>query len=137
MQFSYDFAARVLGVYASGGVVGTVTDTLIAGEFELNLNETNIMLNRLKILSFGDISLQLKSNAVVGWLSEPFLRAITRLFRSRITTTISDGVQNYTQRLLDDVNDNDKLEIKNYVHTVLPILNAVKFKASRRGDSLP
>lgn len=123
LQFSYDFAARILGVYTSGTVAGVVTDTLVAGEFALNLNETNLMLNQLKIVSFGDIAIQLKSNAVVGWISEPFLRTVTRLFRSRLTTTISDGVQNYTQRLLDDVNENDRLQIKNYVHYVIPILN--------------
>lgn len=104
-------------------MAGVVTDTLVAGEFALNLNETNLMLNQLKIVSFGDIAIQLKSNAVVGWISEPFLRTVTRLFRSRLTTTISDGVQNYTQRLLDDVNENDRLQIKNYVHYVIPILN--------------
>lgn len=123
LQFSYDFAARILGVYTSGTVEGVVTDTLVAGEFALHLNDTNLMLNQLKIQSFGDISVQLKSNAVVGWISEPFLRTVTRLFRSRLTTTISDGVQNYTQRLLDDVNANDRLHIKNYVQYVIPILN--------------
>lgn len=122
-QFSYDFAARILGVYTSGTVAGVVSDTMVAGEFALNLNETNLMLNHLKIVSFGDIAIQLKSNAVVGWISEPFLRTVTRLFRSRLTTTISDGVHNYTQRLLDDVNENDRLQIKNYVHYVIPILN--------------
>lgn len=106
--------------------MGTVSDTVVAGEFSISLNDTNLHLNDLKIVSFGDISVQLKSNVVVRWISEPFLRTITRLFQSRITTTVSDGVRDYVRQLLLDVNEHDRLNIKHYVQSIVPVLNATK-----------
>lgn len=112
-----------MGLGTTGTVIGTVTDTIVAGAFSINLNDTNVILNDLQITSFGDIAIQLKSNLVVRWISEPFLRTVTRLFQSRITTTVSDGVRDYTRKLLNDINDNDRLNIKKYFHSIIPILN--------------
>ncbi|KAG4077635.1 hypothetical protein HA402_008895 [Bradysia odoriphaga] len=123
VDFSYDFNARVMGLGATGTVIGTVTDTIVTGEFSINLNDTNVILNDMQIMSFGDIAVQLKSNVVLRWMSEPFLRTITRLFQSRITTTVSDGVRDYTRKLLNDINDNDRLNIKKYFHSIIPILD--------------
>ena len=127
-QFSYDFNAKVLGIGTGGTVIGTVTDTIVAGEFSISLNDTNLHLDEMKITSFGDIAVQLKSNVVVRWISEPFLRTITRLFETRITTTVSDGIRDFTRSLLADINKNDRLHIKQFVHTVIPILGIAQLK---------
>lgn len=80
-----------------------------------------MQLDDLNIISFGDIKVQLKSNAIVRWITEPLLRAITHLFRMRIKTTVSDGIRDYTRKLLNDVNDNDRLHMKEYLRNILPI----------------
>lgn len=78
-------------------------------------------MDDLQIVSFGDMTVQLKSNAVLRWLSEPVLGAISQLLKTRIRTTISDGVRNYTQSLLQDINKHDRLHIKNYVKILIPL----------------
>lgn len=123
-QFSYDFLAKVLGISMNGAIHGMVTNTLVAGEFEVNLKNTSLALKQLQILEFGDISLQLKSNAVISWISEPFLRMIARLFESRITTTVSDSVRVYVGELLDDINAHDRLQLKNYARIITPVVDA-------------
>lgn len=95
---------------------------IIMGKFSINLLDTNMQLDELKIVSFGDIKVQLKSNAIVRWITEPLLRAITHLFRTRIKTTVSDGIRDYTRKLLNDVNANDRLHMKEYVRNILPIV---------------
>lgn len=120
-QFSYDFLAKVMGISMSGAIHGIVSNTLVAGEFEVNLQNTSLALTHLQILEFGDISLQLKSNAVISWISEPFLRMIARLFESRITTTLSDSIRVYVGELLDDINANDRLQLKKYARIITPV----------------
>lgn len=78
----------------------------------------------MKIVEFGDIALQLKSNALVSWLSEPFLRAIARLFETRLTTTVTDGIAAYVMKLLDDINEHDRLQLKVYARAILPTVPA-------------
>lgn len=123
-QFSYDYFAKVLGISINGAIHGMATNTLVAGQFELNLMNTSLALKQLQILEFGDISLQLKSNAVISWISEPFLRMIARLFESRITTTVTDSVRIYVGELLDDINANDRLQLKKYARTITPVVDA-------------
>lgn len=94
---------------------------IIMGTFSINLQNTSMQLDDLNIISFGDIKVQLKSNAIVRWITEPLLRAITHLFRMRIKTTVSDGIRDYTRKLLNDVNDNDRLHMKEYLRNILPI----------------
>lgn len=123
-QFSYEFSARVLGIQATGLVHGVVSDTIITGVFTVHLNDTNLHLVQMKIVEFGDIALQLKSNALVSWLSEPFLRAIARLFETRLTTTVTDGIAAYVMKLLDDINEHDRLQLKVYARAILPTVPA-------------
>lgn len=108
----------------NGAIHGLVTNTLVAGEFDVNLQNTSLALTRLQILEFGDISLQLKSNAVISWISEPFLRMIARLFESRITTTVADSVRVYVSELLDDINAHDRLQLKKYARFITPVVDA-------------
>lgn len=115
-----------MGISTGGTVLGSVGDTIINGEFQINLNDTNVSLIFLKITGFGEINAHLKSNVVVRWISEPFLRTITRIFENRISTTISDGLRNYTKHLLKDINDNDRLHVKDYISHIVPVLNLKK-----------
>lgn len=108
----------------SGAIHGMVMNTLVAGDFEVNLQNTSLALRQLQILQIGDISLQLKSNAVISWISEPFLRMIARLFESRITTSVADSVRVYVGELLDDINANDRLQLKKYARIITPVVDA-------------
>lgn len=105
------------------------------GKFSINLQDTNMQLDCLKIISFGDIKVQLKSNAIVRFITEPLLRAITHLFRMRIKTTVSDGIRDYTRKFLNDVNDNDRLHIKEYVRNILPISKTEPTIELKRSDT--
>lgn len=119
LQFSYDVKAGVMGLGPTLSVDGTVVETILAGEFSIRLNDTNLNLDELKILSLGNIRVQLKSGNLLRSVSEPFLTTISQLFRARISTSAAGGIKDYIRNLLHYANSDDLFQLKKNINLLL------------------
>lgn len=108
-----------MGVGPTITVDGTVVETLLTGEFSINLNDTNFNLDDLKILSLGHIRVQLSSGNLLRTVSGPFLTMVTQLFRTKISTSASDGIKDYVTDLMNYANRIDLFELKNFLKLIL------------------
>lgn len=118
-QFSYDVKAGVMGLGPTLSIDGTVVETILAGEFSIRLNDTNLNLDELKILSLGNVRVQLKSGNLLRSVSEPFLSTISQLFRARISTSAAGGIKDYIRNLLHYANSDDLFQLKKNLHLLL------------------
>lgn len=100
-------------------VDGTVVETILTGEFSIKLNDTNFNLDDLKILSLGHIRVQLSSGNLLRAVSGPFLTMITQLFRTKISTSASDGIKDYVTDLINYANKIDLFELKKFLKILL------------------
>lgn len=119
LQFSYDVKAGVMGLGPTITVDGTVVETILTGEFSIKLNDTNFNLDDLKILSLGHIRVQLSSGNLLRTVSGPFLTMITQLFRTKISTSASDGIKDYVADLINYANKIDLFELKKFLKILL------------------
>lgn len=119
LQFSYDVKAGVMGLGPTITVDGTVVETILTGEFSIKLNDTNFNLDDLKILSLGHIRVQLSSGNLLRTVSGPFLTMITQLFRTKISTSASDGIKDYVTDLINYANKIDLFELKKFLKILL------------------
>lgn len=119
LQFSYDVKAGLMGIGPTITVDGTVVETILGGDFSIALNDTNFNLDDLKILSLGHIRVQLTSGNLLRTVSGPFLTIITQLFRSKISTSASDGIKEYVRDLIHYANKIDLFELKKFIRIIL------------------
>ncbi|XP_031626110.1 uncharacterized protein LOC116342577 [Contarinia nasturtii] len=119
VNFSYDVKAGVMGLGPTITVDGTVVETILGGDFSIALNDTNFNLDDLKILSLGHIRVQLTSGNLLRTVSGPFLTIITQLFRTKISTSASDGIKDYVGDLINYANKIDLFELKKFIRILL------------------
>lgn len=108
-----------MGLGPTLSVDGTVVETILAGEFSIRLNDTNLNLDELKILSLGNIRVQLKSGNLLRSISEPLLTTISQLFRARISMSAADGIKDYIRNLLHYANNDDLFQLKKNLNLLL------------------
>lgn len=70
--------------------------------------------------------MQLDQTRLIRHLTGVILSPITNLFKDRITTSISDGLKEQMQTVMDDFNNDDPLELKSFVKQVLGGLTGQK-----------
>lgn len=119
VEFSYDFDLHIIAVYGRGTINGLITDTLVTGDFSIGVQDAEIQLNDFRILSIGNIELELKYNSIIKHLSGSILRPITNLFQNRISTTLSDAIRNQLEVLIGEINQQDRLQLKEFARNAL------------------
>ncbi|XP_037923424.1 uncharacterized protein LOC119659421 isoform X2 [Hermetia illucens] len=112
--FVYDYKLAVIGFQVRGKVGGAVQDTILAADFSISVEDANIRLNNFQIISFGNIDIQLKYIPIMRELSSSILRPITDLFKDRIITIVAEAVRIKLEKLIDDINENDRLHFKEF-----------------------
>ncbi|CAD7093108.1 unnamed protein product [Hermetia illucens] len=114
VEFVYDYKLAVIGFQVRGKVGGAVQDTILAADFSISVEDANIRLNNFQIISFGNIDIQLKYIPIMRELSSSILRPITDLFKDRIITIVAEAVRIKLEKLIDDINENDRLHFKEF-----------------------
>ncbi|XP_055904365.1 uncharacterized protein LOC129940137 isoform X2 [Eupeodes corollae] len=119
LQFDYDFVLKLMAVVGYGKVVGSLDDTVIYADLSINVEDTRLRLNDFRIIKFRNIQVQLSQRRFIQELTGVILSPITNLFRDRITTSISDGLKDQMQGVMDDFNNKDPLELRTFAKQML------------------
>lgn len=119
LQFDYDFVLKLMAVVGYGKVNGSLDDTVIYADLSINVEDTRLRLNDFRIIKFRNIQVQLSQRRFIQELTGVILSPITNLFRDRITTSISDGLKEQMQGVMDDFNNKDPLELRTFAKQML------------------
>ncbi|XP_055848698.1 uncharacterized protein LOC129913831 isoform X4 [Episyrphus balteatus] len=117
--FDYDFVLKLMAVVGYGKVNGSLDDTVIYADLSINVEDTRLRLNDFRIIKFRNIQVQLSQRRFIQELTGVILSPITNLFRDRITTSISDGLKEQMQGVMDDFNNKDPLELRTFAKQML------------------
>ncbi|XP_061389131.1 uncharacterized protein LOC133324301 [Musca vetustissima] len=119
LQFEYNFLLKLMALEGYGKVIGTLEDTVIYAELSIDIVTFKMKLHDFRVIQFRNIQVQLNQTRFIRHLTGVILSPITNLFKNRITTSISDGLKEQMQIVMDDFNNEDPLELNNFVKQVL------------------
>ncbi|XP_011293462.1 uncharacterized protein LOC101890547 isoform X2 [Musca domestica] len=119
LQFEYNFLLKLMALEGYGKVIGSLEDTIIYAELAIDIVTFKMKLYDFRVIQFRNIQVQLNQTRFIRHLTGVILSPITNLFKDRITTSISDGLKEQMQTVMDDFNNEDPLELNNFVKQVL------------------
>jgi len=119
LQFEYEFLLKLMALEGFGKVIGSLDDTIIYAELAVDIINMKLKLHDFRIVQFRSINVQLDQARIIRELSGLILSPITNLFKERITTSISDGLKDQMQIVMDDFQDADPLELGKFTKKIL------------------
>ncbi|XP_013112284.1 uncharacterized protein LOC106090590 [Stomoxys calcitrans] len=119
LQFEYNFLLKLMALEGYGKVIGSLEDTVIYAELAVDIVTLKMKLFDFRVIKFRTIQVQLNQTRFLRHLTGIILSPITNLFKDRITTSISDGLKDQMQTVMDDFNNEDPLELHGFVKQVL------------------
>ncbi|XP_073848371.1 uncharacterized protein isoform X2 [Musca autumnalis] len=119
LQFEYNFLLKLMALEGYGKVIGSLEDTVIYAELAIDIATFKMKLYDFRVIQFRNIQVQLNQTRFIRHLTGVILSPITNMFKDRITTSISDGLKEQMQTVMDDFNNEDPLELNNFVKQVL------------------
>ncbi|XP_037813050.1 uncharacterized protein LOC119604476 isoform X1 [Lucilia sericata] len=126
LQFEYNFLLKLMALEGFGKVIGSLEDVVIYAELAVDILTFKMKLYDFRVIQFRNIQVQLDQTRFIRHLTGVILSPITNLFKDRITTSISDGLKDQMQMVMDDFNNEDPLELKNFVKQILGGLTGQK-----------
>lgn len=126
LQFEYNFLLKLMALEGYGEVIGSLEDTVIYAELAIDISTLKMKLYDFRVIQFRNIKVQLDQTRFIRHLTGVILSPITNLFKDRITTSISDGLKDQMQIVMDDFNNEDPLELRNFVKQILGGLTGKK-----------
>ncbi|XP_070073450.1 uncharacterized protein [Drosophila takahashii] len=114
LQFEYNFLLKVMAVEVLGKVIGSLQNTIIYAELSVNIVNFKLHMKDFRIIRFSNIQVQLDQTQLLKQLTGIILSPITSLFKNRITTSIADGLKEQMQTVMDDFNNEDPLQLRDF-----------------------
>ncbi|XP_075147102.1 uncharacterized protein LOC142221307 isoform X2 [Haematobia irritans] len=131
LQFEYNFLLKLMALEGYGKVIGSMEDTVIYAELAVDITTLKMKLIDFRVIKFRNIQVQLDQTRFIRHLTGVILSPITNLFKERITTSISDGLKDQMQTVMDDFNNDDPLELNKFVKQVLGGLTGTKKQSDK------
>ncbi|XP_037729234.1 uncharacterized protein LOC119560018 [Drosophila subpulchrella] len=119
LQFEYNFMLKVMAAEVLGRVIGSLENTIIYAELSVNLVNFKLKLNDFRIIGFSNIQTELDQAQPIKQLTGIILSPITSLFKNRITTSIADGLKEQMQTVMDDFNNEDPLQLREFTNKLV------------------
>ncbi|CAD6995485.1 unnamed protein product [Ceratitis capitata] len=119
LQFEYNYLLEIIPINGYGNVIGTLEDTIIHTNIAIDVKNLNLTLQNFRIVKFRKINVQLDEIQIIRQLSGLILTPITNLFKNRITTTISDGLEKEMELIFNDFNEGDPLQLRTFANRLL------------------
>nr|XP_041632337.1 uncharacterized protein LOC121502702 isoform X2 [Drosophila kikkawai] len=119
LQFEYTFSLNVMAVEGSGKVIGFLDNTIVYAELAINVIHFKLHLHDFRIMEFSNIHVQLDQERLIRQLTGIILSPITNVFKDRITTSIADGLKEQMQSVMDDFNNEDPLQLREFTKKLL------------------
>ncbi|XP_065354736.1 uncharacterized protein LOC135949189 isoform X2 [Calliphora vicina] len=126
LQFEYNFLLKLMALEGFGKVIGSLEDVVIYAELAVDILTFKMKLYDFRVIQFRNIQVQLDQTRFIRHLTGVILSPITNLFKDRITTSISDGLKDQMQMVMDDFNNEDPLELRSFVKQILGGLTGQK-----------
>ncbi|XP_020714038.1 uncharacterized protein LOC101463235 isoform X2 [Ceratitis capitata] len=117
--FEYNYLLEIIPINGYGNVIGTLEDTIIHTNIAIDVKNLNLTLQNFRIVKFRKINVQLDEIQIIRQLSGLILTPITNLFKNRITTTISDGLEKEMELIFNDFNEGDPLQLRTFANRLL------------------
>lgn len=114
LQFEYNFMLKVMAAEGLGRIIGSLENTIIYAELSVNIVNFKLNLNDFRIIGFSNIQVELDQAQPIKQLTGMILSPITSLFKNRITTSIADGLKEQMQTVMDDFNNEDPLQLREF-----------------------
>ncbi|XP_053963797.1 uncharacterized protein LOC128866822 [Anastrepha ludens] len=119
LQFEYDFLLQLMPVQGYGKVMGALEDTIVHAEMSIDVTNISLTLNKFRLVQFRKIYVQLEQIQLIRQLTGLILTPITNLFKDRITTSISDGLEKEMGTIFEDFNVGDPLQLRMFAKKLL------------------
>ncbi|XP_041565317.1 uncharacterized protein LOC121467590 isoform X1 [Drosophila elegans] len=119
LQFEYDFLLKVMAIEGFGKIIGSLDNTIVYAELAVNIVNFKLNLHDFRIMRFSDIQVQLDQARLIKQLTGFILSPITSLFKDRITTSIADGLKEQMQSVMDDFNNEDPLQLREFTNKLV------------------
>ncbi|XP_036338219.1 uncharacterized protein LOC118748034 [Rhagoletis pomonella] len=117
LQFEYDYLLQLMPIEGYGKVIGTLDDTIVHSEMSVDVTNISLRLNKFRIAQFRKIHIHLDN--FIGQLTGSILTPITNLFKDRITTSISAGLEKEMGLILENFNDGDPLQLRKFAKQLI------------------
>ncbi|XP_070852370.1 uncharacterized protein [Drosophila suzukii] len=114
LKFEYNFMLKVMAAEGLGRIIGSLENTIIYAELSVNIVNFKLNLNDFRIIGFSNIQVELDQAQPIKQLTGMILSPITSLFKNRITTPIADGLKEQMQTVMDDFNNEDPLQLREF-----------------------
>ncbi|XP_070137211.1 uncharacterized protein [Drosophila bipectinata] len=119
LQFEYNFLLKFMGVEGLGKILGSLDQTIVYAELSINVVNLKLDLKDFRIMEFRNIHVEVDQARLISQLTGIILSPITNLFKNRITTSIADSLKTQMQFLMDDFNNEDPLQLRDFTKKLL------------------
>ncbi|XP_017145467.1 uncharacterized protein LOC108157788 [Drosophila miranda] len=119
LQFEYNFFLKLMAIEGYGKVMGSLDNTVVYAELAVNVINSKLHLHDFRIMEFSNIHVQLDQARLIRQLTGIILSPITNFFKDRITTSIADGLKDQMQSVMDDFNNEDPLQLREFTKKLL------------------
>ncbi|CRK98368.1 CLUMA_CG011727, isoform A [Clunio marinus] len=103
--FRYDYSAEIMGIGPTGWLEGSTDQFTMNCDFVINLDTFMITLHDFRVQSIGLVTIVMRGNPLIDWLSNLIVNTVTLLFRGPIADVISLRFKEFLQETIDDMNN--------------------------------